>query len=75
MAVDGAALENRLEKRLRDWRKLAEAYRRAQLDCEPSEEEWTLNLENAEMIERLMAEIREDLAAARAIKRSLFAPR
>ena len=68
-------LENRLERRLHEWRKLAESYRRAQLDCEPSEEEWQLNKENADMIERLSAEIREDLAAAKAIKRSQFQPK
>ena len=69
------ALENRLERRLHAWRKLAESYRRAQLDCEPSEEEWQLNKENADMLERLSAEIREELAAAKAIKRSQYQPK
>ena len=65
-------LEKRLERRLSGWRRRAEAYRLAQRDCEPSEEEWTLNKENADMLESLSAEIREDLAAARAIKRSQY---
>lgn len=66
------ALENRLERRLQDWRRLAAAYRTAQLDCEPSEQEWDLNRENADMLERLASEIREDMSAARAIKRSQY---
>jgi hypothetical protein len=66
------ALEDRLEKRLREWRRLAATYRAAQLDCEPSEQEWDLNRENADMLERLSGEIREDLSAARAIKRSQY---
>ena len=68
------ALENRLERRVRDWRRQAAAYRLAQHDCEPSEPEWDLNKENADMLERLSSEIREDLAAARAIKRSQYDP-
>lgn len=74
MKIATTALENRLERRLLDWRKLAAAYRLAQHECEPSEEEWQLNKENADMLERLSAEIREDLAAARAIKRSQYDP-
>lgn len=69
------ALENRLERRLLDWRRLAAAYRTAQLEREPSEEEWTLNKENADMLERLSAEIREDMAAAKAISRSQYEPK
>lgn len=68
-------LEKRLERRLARWRVQAEAYRLAQRECEPSEEEWTLNKENADMLERLSAEIREDLAAARAISRSQYEPK
>ena len=66
-------LENRVERRVREWQKLAQSYRRAQLDCEPSEQEWQLNKENADMIERLAAELREDLAAAKAVSRSQYA--
>lgn len=69
------ALQSRLEKRLREWRKLSDAYRRAQLDCEPSEQEWDLNRENADMVERLASEIREDLAATRVIERSQYQPK
>lgn len=69
------ALENRLERRLLEWRRLAKGYRQAQLEREPSEEEWLLNREIADMIERLSGEISEDLAAARAIKRSQFEPK
>ena len=75
MKVATTALENRLERRLLDWRRLAATYRAAQLDCEPSEPEWDLNKENADMLERLSAEIREDLAAAKAIERSQFEPK
>lgn len=67
-------LHKRLERRLREWRKLRDTYRLAQHDCEPNECEWCLNKENADMIDRLMAEIREDIAAAGAFKRSPFAP-
>ena len=69
------ALENRLERRLSGWRRQAEAYRLAQRECEPSEEEWQLNKENADMLERLSSEIREDLAAAKAISRSQYEPK
>lgn len=68
------ALENRLEKRLGEWRKLAKRYRCAQNECDEQSDEWHLNKENAEMIDRLAAEIREDLSAARAISRSMFGP-
>lgn len=68
-------LEKRLERRLSGWRKRAEAYRLAQRECEPSEQEWQLNKENADMLERLSSEIREDLAAAKAIKRSQYEPK
>lgn len=68
-------LEKRLERRLSGWLRQAAAYRLAQRDCEPSEEEWQLNKENADMVERLAAELREDLAAAKAIKRSQYEPK
>jgi hypothetical protein len=68
------ALENRLERRVREWQRLAASYRAAQLDCEPSEQEWDLNKENADMLERCASELRSDLAAAKAIKRSQYAP-
>lgn len=69
------ALENRLERRLLDWRKLAEAYRLAQLDCEPSQDEWQLNKENADRLEQCASELRSDLSAARVISRSQFQPK
>lgn len=72
--MTGKVLESRLERRLQSWRRLSNAYRTAQHDCEPSEQEWLLNKENADMLERLSSEIREDLAAARAIKRSQYEP-
>ena len=68
-------LESRLERRLASWRRLVATYRLAQQDCEPSEEEWQLNKENADMLERLSAEIREDMAAARLISRSQYQPK
>jgi len=68
------ALENRLERRVRDWRKQAEAYRAAQLDCEPSEEEWHLNKENADTLERCASELASDLSAGRVFRRSQFTP-
>ena len=68
------ALENRLERRVRDWRKQAAAYRLAQLDCEPSAEEWHLNKENAETLERCASELASDLSAGRVFRRSQYAP-
>lgn len=55
-------LEERLQSRLREWRKLARRYRIAQAECEKWSEEWYLNEENAVMIERLSAELVEDVA-------------
>lgn len=54
-------LEDRLEKRLLEWRKLANAYRDAQHDREPSEDEWLLNRELAELIERCISELAADM--------------
>ena len=68
-------LEKRLERRAREWRKQAEAYRLAQHECEPSEEEWRLNKENADTLERCASELSEDLSAARAIRRSQYEPK
>ena len=68
------ALENRLERRLRDWRRQAAAYRAAQHDCEPSQAEWDLNKENADSLERCVSELSEDLSAGRAIRKSQYAP-
>jgi len=69
------ALENRLERRLYEWRKIAKAFRYAQNEREPSEEEWELNRAWAEAIERCASELGSDLAAARAIKRSQYEPK
>ena len=68
------ALENRIERRVRDWRRQAAAYRAAQLECEPSEQEWDLNKENADRLERCASELSEDLSAGRAIRRSQYDP-
>ena len=68
------ALENRLERRVRDWRKQAAAYRLAQHDCEPSEDEWHLNKENADTLERCASELASDLSAGRVFRRSQYAP-
>jgi hypothetical protein len=67
-------LEKRLERRVRDWRRLAEAYRLAQLDCEPSEQEWWLNKENVETLERCASELASDLSAGRVFRRSQYEP-
>lgn len=68
-------LEKRLEKRVREWRKQAAAYRLAQHDCEPSEEEWHLNKENADTLERCASEASSDLSAGRAIRKSQYEPK
>jgi hypothetical protein len=68
-------LEKRLEKRLRQWRRLAETYRDAQHEREPSEEEWELNRAWADAFERCASELGTDLSAAKAIKRSQYEPR
>lgn len=56
-------LEERLQRRLREWQKLARRYRIAQDGCDVDSDEWWLNKENVEMIERLSAELAGDLAA------------
>ena len=68
-------LENRLERRVRDWRKQSAAYRLAQHDCEPSEEEWRLNKENADTLERCASELASDLSAGRVFRRSQYQPK
>src|SRR5580693_3893207 len=68
------ALENRLERRVRDSRRQAAAYRAAQLDCEPSEQEWDLNKENADRLEQCASELASDLSAGRVFRRSQYAP-
>ena len=68
-------LEKRLERRLRDWRRQAAAYRLAQHDCEPNEQEWQLNKENSDRLERCASELGSDLSAAKAIKRSQYEPK
>lgn len=55
-------LEERLQRRLGEWRKLARRYRIAQDGCDVNTDEWWLNKENAEMIDRLSAELAGDLA-------------
>ena len=67
-------LEKRLERRVRDWRRMAVGYRQAQHDCVPSEPHWHLNKESADLIERLASEVSSDLSAARAIRKSQFEP-
>jgi hypothetical protein len=67
-------LEKRLERRVRDWRRQAAAYRLAQQECEPNSEEWQLNKENADRLERCVSEIDTDLSAARVFRRSAYAP-
>ena len=67
-------LEKRLERRVAGWRKQAAAYRLAQHDCEPSEQEWQLNKENADRLEQCASEASSDLSAARVIRRSQYAP-
>ena len=69
------AIENRLERRLREWQKLANTYRLAQHDCEPSEPEWQLNKESADTLERCISELGGYLSEARAIRRSQYEPR
>lgn len=55
-------LEERLRARLKDWGRLARRYRIAQDECDEQSEEWYLNKENAEMIERLSLELAGDLS-------------
>ena len=68
------ALEKRLERRVSEWRRQAAAYRLAQQDCEPSEQEWQLNKENADMLERCASELASDLSAGRVFRRSQYEP-
>lgn len=55
-------LEDRLRVRLKEWAKLARRYRVAQDECDERSDEWYLNKENAEMIERLSLELEGDLS-------------
>ena len=68
-------LENRLEKRVREWQRLAASYRAAQLDCEPSEQEWDLNKENADRLEQCASELASDLSAGRVFRLSQYEPK
>ena len=69
------ALEKRLERRVRDWRRQAAAYRAAQHDCEPSEQEWDLNKENADRLEQCASELASDLSAGRVFRLSQYEPK
>ena len=55
-------LEERLGTRLKDWARLARRFRIAQAECDEQSDEWWLNKENAEMIERLSLELAGDLS-------------
>jgi hypothetical protein len=55
-------LEDKLHARLVRWRKLAKTYREAQHDREPSEDEWLLNKELADLAERFVDDLVEDIA-------------
>ena len=55
-------LEDRLGARLKDWARLARRFRIAQAECDEQSDEWYLNKENAEMIERLSLELAGDLS-------------
>jgi len=54
-------LEQRLKKRAAEWRRMALAFRAAQSDCDPDEEEYSLNMLCAETLERCVAGLSEDL--------------
>jgi hypothetical protein len=54
-------LEERLIRRLQEWRKLARRYRVAQDECEDQSDEWHLNKENKEMLYRCIDELAADL--------------
>ena len=56
-------LEERLIRRLQEWRKLAIRYRVAQDECEDQSDEWHLNKENKEMLYRCIDELAADLGA------------
>lgn len=56
-------LEERLIRRLQEWRKLARRYRVAQDECEDQSDEWHLNKENKEMLYRCIDELAADLGA------------
>lgn len=55
-------LNKRLEKLVQKWRKLSKAYRLAQDERDPSEEEWWLNDASAEAIEKCVADLENVLA-------------
>jgi hypothetical protein len=55
-------LERRLQRKLREWMRMATAFRLAQNERDPSEDEWFLNKAEADMIERLANELADELA-------------
>jgi hypothetical protein len=61
-------LEERLQARLKAWRRDEQRFRTAQHDCEPQSEEWHLNKENADTIVRLAAELAGDLSVHELMK-------
>ena len=66
-------LEKRLERRVGGWLRQAAAYRLAQQECRAQSEEWSLNKENADRLQRCASEVRSDLSATRAVSRSQYA--
>jgi hypothetical protein len=61
-------LEERLQTRLRAWKRDEKRFRDAQHDCDPQSEEWHLNKESADMIVRLSAELAGDLSVHELMK-------
>ena len=61
-------LEERLRARLQEWARLARRFRVAQDECDVQSEEWYLNKENVEMIERLSLELAGDLSVHELMK-------
>lgn len=54
-------MEGRIRRRAAQWRKEAKRFRAAQNEYVPHEEEWLLNKEAADLIERLASEIEQEL--------------
>lgn len=54
-------LDDLLRSRVFEWRKLSQRFRVAQEACEERTDEWYLNKENADMLDRCIGEVENDL--------------
>lgn len=56
------SLDDLIKSRVRDWQRLSKRFRVAQEACESRSDEWYLNKESADVLDRCIADIESDLA-------------